>query len=502
MYLTKIFLVIGSLWMTLGVSICHGQILDYSVVPKPKDNFLEASFRYLNPDPKATPEIILVYIPGTDGDARGVIQDFQFLATCKICHAALLGCYFRGEGLGYDVPDGGSGAALDDAIFHFAQQTGNPLLTSAPLLFWGHSQGAQFAFNYACWRPHRVKAFAAIKPGHFQLAPQAASFQVPGLLVAGEYDDPGRIRTVAQTFIDAAGKHSKWAILFEKDAGHDVAQSGDFAQKFFESVCQDGLAKTPVFFSPETENSEVLSSASSNLCWFPDQQVADAWRRLHKLAVLQSLVSLPDKPGLQELINTNLVPEKYECENGASRSGVLNLNATRDGVMIDHVSISGDGFSLDGPDAGTLPMRLKIRFAPQESAWGAVRGNIVIEGRLDGHKVDPMEIRIPGMVKGPVIPFPSLLYLGVALPGQTVDRTIVLRSNQTALQVTDIKVPNGITIVTESESGVKTGLQLHIRWIAGSRYGSMSDEIRLQFNSPEKGELRIPILGAVSKPAQ
>lgn len=90
MYLTKIFLVIVSLWMTLSISICHGQVLDYSVVPKPKDNFLEASFRYLNPDPQAIPEIILVYIPGTDGDARGVIQDFKFLFEHHLLRAVLL----------------------------------------------------------------------------------------------------------------------------------------------------------------------------------------------------------------------------------------------------------------------------------------------------------------------------------------------------------------------------------------------------------------------------
>jgi hypothetical protein len=49
--------------------------------------------------------------------------------------------------------------------------------------------------------------------------PQATSFQVPGLLAAGEYDQPGRVRSIARAFGEAEGQDSRWALLWEKQSG-------------------------------------------------------------------------------------------------------------------------------------------------------------------------------------------------------------------------------------------------------------------------------------------
>jgi pimeloyl-ACP methyl ester carboxylesterase len=497
--LAKIFGVAFLFWLVVNTSICCGQILDYSATPKSKDNFLEADFRFINPDPATVPDQILVYIPGTDGDARGIVQDPKFLAAAQRCHAALLGCYFRGEGLDYDLPNGGSGQALDKAIDYFATQTWQPQLSSLPLLMVGHSQGAQFTFNYVCWRPQRVKAFAAIKAGSFQLTPQEASFQVPGLIVAGEYDESGRIRTSAKAFAMAAGKHSRWAFLFEKGAGHDVARSGDFARQFLETVCETNDSSPAVYNHAETESSDEPSSSDADLCWFPDSSTAEAWKSLHQPAALLSLEEKPDGCTLSSLTSIAVDPQVYECENWQTQYGTVEVNTKDDHVLINRISISGNGFFLEGISNGRPPLQVKICFAPKALNWGCLSANLVVEGEKDGQQLEPVEFNVTGLVKGPVTPFPSLVYLGVAHPHEVVNKAVLLKSRQSGVHITDIKSSPDLTVIVEPRDKETDDFQINITWSPGNRLGRMSGEIEITFDQPEKGVLRIPVVAVVTR---
>src|ERR1700760_915796 len=75
---------------------------DYSVRPKPNDNFLEASFRFKSLPSNGSSNTLLVYVPGTDGDGRDITADPNFLKIAVACNANLLGCYYRGKELSYD----------------------------------------------------------------------------------------------------------------------------------------------------------------------------------------------------------------------------------------------------------------------------------------------------------------------------------------------------------------------------------------------------------------
>jgi len=91
---------------------------------------------------------------------------------------------------------------------------GQPKLAKLPLLLIGHSQGGNFTYNYICWRPERVRAFAATKwiiPG----SPKAASFQVPGILPREKMIN--RKNSVHHEGLHRSNRqHAKWAFLFEK----------------------------------------------------------------------------------------------------------------------------------------------------------------------------------------------------------------------------------------------------------------------------------------------
>jgi pimeloyl-ACP methyl ester carboxylesterase len=472
------------------------QDFDFQVEPSPGDNFLEAGFRFTNPEPGKVPERILVYIPGTDGDARSVVDDPAFLQACRKCHAALVGCYFRGEGLSYDTPSGGSGNALDMALASFAAQTEQPQLAQLPLLLMGFSQGSQFTFNYVCWHPNRVEAFAAIKAGGFALKPNEESFRVPGLLVAGQYDEPGRIRTTAQAFMGSAGKNAKWAFLFEKGAGHDMTRIGSFALQFLDAVCEN--AGEVVYRHADTGEAASSSSSDADVCWFPDEATATTWGTLHQRTPLAELAHMPDPVAVGSVIQVTITPASFSCANGQRQDGTIKLSTSQEGVSVQSISVSGPGVALTGPAGGKLPLQTTLSFTPVDFDWGSVSADITISGEQSGHELAPETITLHSLVQGPVTPAPRLLYLGIAHPQETVRKTIQLKVSGSGAHIAKITSPSDV-IATPQEIPGTDDLVLQVTWAPSKRLGSMSGEIRIDLDRPEKGTLRIPVVGVVER---
>jgi len=477
--------------------MCSGEALDYSVDPQPHENFFEASFRFVIPDADSRPNTILVFIPGTDGDGRSAVTNATFLSMSNACHAALIGCHFRGEGLGYDDPSGGSGRALDKAISHFAEATNQPQLAQAPILLIGYSQGGMFAFNYICWRPERVKAFAALKAISQKFQPKPTSFCVPGLLVAGQTDEPERVQAIAKAFLSAAGKHSKWAFLLESGVGHELdPKSIGISAALFEAVCREVPADGAVYLNAETGDWEAADSTAAGLCWFPNQDVASTWKALHQPMAVQKLMSMPSRKKLEDFVTVKSEPEEFSCQNDEKQTGVLDLSGSTPGVTIDQVQIAGECFSVSGRSRGTLPMEITTCFSPRDLPWGRIRADIEIDGHLNGQSLEPFIMSVPGMIKGAVTAIPASVYLGVASREDVVDKKIRLKSSQGTVHVIDVKTPPGMTVTLDTKA--EDDLEVHIHWIAGPRLGKMSGEILLAFDLPEKGTLKIPVIGLVS----
>ena len=473
------------------------QPLDYEVRPLPADNFLEARFRFVNPDPNVVPERILVYLPGTDGDARYLVNNEKFLEACRRCRAAFVGCYFRGEGLPYDLPSGGSGRALDEALNYFAVQTKLPGLSSRPLLMMGFSQGSQFTFNYLCWRPERLQAFAAIKAGGFQLTPQKSSYQVPGVIVAGEHDGVGRIRTSAKAFSDAAGKQSRWAFLFEKNSGHDVTRTGDFVLPFFEAVCGNGPSAA-VYRHADSKQAETSPSSAEDLCWFPDNMTAEAWAQMHRAISLTELATAPDPPNLASLVTVSVEPSSFKCENNETKSGIVKIDSKNDHISIDQISISGDGFLLRQSGAGKPPLVASFSFSPKNQEWGCSKGDLVISGKRDDQDLGPIDIGLQAMVQGGAETFPKLIYFGVVAPYGNVTKTVLIHSDKAGSHISSVKCSQEVSANLHPKNKTDD-YEMNVVWAPSNRLGQMTGTIEITFDQPEKGTLRLPVVGVVSR---
>ena len=473
-----------------------GQEFDFQKEPSFGDNFLEAAFRFISPNSGEVPERILVYLPGTDGDARTVVNDPAFLDACRKCHAALVGCYFRGEGLPYDNPSGGSGHALDEALDSFAVQTGQSQLAKLPLLLMGFSEGSQFTFNYVCWKPDRIEAFAAIKAGRFALMPQKESFRIPGLLVAGQYDQPGRIRATSQAFARSSGKNSRWAFLFEKGAGHDMTRIGGFALQFLDAVCEN--AGEDIYRHADTASSASSPAGDADLCWFPDEAIAESWAALRQPVPLAELTRMPDPVSLGSFTQIVLDPTSFNCANGQKQEGTIDLSTSQEGVYVQRVSISGQGFALVGADEGKLPQKTTVSFAPVDIDWGPVSAEVTIYAKQADSELAPDTITVHGMVQGPAASVPRLLYLGIAHPHEIVRKTIRLKLSKSGAHITEITTPPDLTATFDKIKG-SDDLALQVTWSPSGRLGSTSGEIRIGFDLPQKGTLRIPIVGVVER---
>jgi predicted esterase len=496
--MTRLFAALTAVCM-LGQSVAVGENFDYSASPSGPDNYLEASFRFVPAEGGETPQAVLIFVPGTDGDARNMAADQALLAGCRSCHAALLTCYFRGEGLHYDVPSGGTARALEEALSYFGNRTGKPQLIHVPILLLGYSQGAQFVFNFICHPSHAVAAFAAIKPGLIVLRPQQSSFQIPGIIVAGENDEPGRIRTAAKAFSWASGKNSKWAFLFEKNSGHELDRVRDFALAFLVASSLSTEPKSVVYAGCDNPSNVSPLSALSGVCSFPNQKIMQEWRDLHQYATLSSLISLPDRPRMAEAVQAYFIPDHFACENGEEGAATLTLSSIRPGARISHLSIVGPSFSLEEAQEKSLPMQTKVFFRPKNFAWGPVSASVTVEGEVDGRQADPLEISFNGTVQGPVRAVPSLVYLGVSPPDQAVSRMVILRSSGT-FRIGSIQAPSDILTALEAGGSANGETRLRIKWTPGKRYGVRTDKIRIHVAFPQDGEVDIPVLGVVSKP--
>ena len=139
------------------------QLLEYSAFPDRSNNFAEASFSCRLPKHPALG--ILFLAGGTDCDARPWLLDPRWQALADSERLVLIAACLRGAGEAYEVASKGSGQALLDAIDTFARKSGRPDLSSLPVTLYGHSAGAQFVFNFACWKPERVRAIICLKSG-------------------------------------------------------------------------------------------------------------------------------------------------------------------------------------------------------------------------------------------------------------------------------------------------------------------------------------------------
>jgi dienelactone hydrolase len=262
----------------------------------PGRNYAVAEFRLWYPN--AVPlRAVVVLMPGSNGDARAMVEDPVWQAFAVKHKLALMGCHITDKPHEqsfieeYANVSQGSGQALLNALTAFASRASHPELGGAPLLLWGMSAGGQFNYEFVAWKPERVLAFVVNKGGIYYTAlTSRGARDVPGMLFTGGKDLDSRIQTIVGLFAVNRRAGALWGIAEEPGAAHIVGRSRDLALIFFEELLPLRLGesgalkplaeKTGFLGDPKLKSFRLISDGAIPnypTAWLPTERVARAW---------------------------------------------------------------------------------------------------------------------------------------------------------------------------------------------------------------------------------
>ena len=263
----------------------------------PSHNYAVTEFRLWYPDAAGPLRAVVVLMPGSNGDARAMIEDPVWQAFAVKHKLALVGCHITDKPHEqnfieeYANVSQGSGEALLNALTAFASRANHPELGGAPLLLWGMSAGGQFNYEFVAWKPERVVAFVVNKGGIYYTAlTSRAARDVPGMLFIGGKDLESRIQTIVGLFAVNRRAGALWAIAEEPGVAHIVGRSRDLSVIFFEEALPLRLGeagtlkplaeKTGFLGDPKLKNFRPISDGAIPnypTAWLPTVRVARAW---------------------------------------------------------------------------------------------------------------------------------------------------------------------------------------------------------------------------------
>ncbi len=283
-------------------------------------NYDHAEFRLWQPDlsqpnpshPGAAKPLggVVVLMPGSNEDGRGLVEDPHWQAFAERHDMALLGCWFSDKPHpqmfieSYADAAHGSGQALLDALAALGAQLRRPELATAPLLLWGMSAGGQFNYEFVAWKPERVAGFVVNKGGvYYSALLSAAARQVPGLFFVGGKDLETRQQAIRGLFAINRRGGALWALIEEPTAAHVLGRSHEIAAMYFDELIPlrfappspatpspgllplaeaSGFIGDPRSFTTQEARTETDGDAATATSWLPTQRTAGLWEAASK----------------------------------------------------------------------------------------------------------------------------------------------------------------------------------------------------------------------------
>jgi pimeloyl-ACP methyl ester carboxylesterase len=467
--------------------------------PGPRDNFFDASFRIRKPGQDSAAGV-LVLVPGTDGDARPWIESKHWQEFADRHRLALVGCHFRGDGVeAYDLAAGGSGVALLRALSQAGLSQDRP---GPSLLFFGHSAGAQFAFQFARWKPERIMAYAVIKGGGYAHDDNEALPAAPALILAGEHDEAGRRRSAARLWEVLRLQGHPACLLLERGQDHGLGDSVRLAQAFFADVLTTGSPSSALWqITGGVEDGGVRPSRPQDThdptrVWLPGSATARAWQAAHRplrradlaqaadasppsLRVEPSQVNFGDLAPDQTAVTLPFSPRPDPHPDGARwklASASPHVRVTQDQPGRPHWRIQ--------IDAASLP-------------WGHAHGTLWLTALGT-----PLAAEVPvrAYLTGPWQPTPRSLYFGVMPAARPSTLKLKLQPHSPSTkpwQRLECSGPVPLD-VRKLEEGSSIVLEATPR--PGAHRGRFTGEIRLWMGEGSGDRfLRVPYFGLVEK---
>jgi len=245
---------------------------------------------------------VMIYGNGAGGDDRDTVLEDHMLAFAAANRLALLGTSQFGSAMRQS-----EGQMLLDTLKTFARDAAHPELEHAPIVFSGHSNGGQMAYEFNAWMPERVVAFSVWRGGFYEsytgLAKQALA--TPGVLSAGELDLERRVTAIRRLFDLNRPLGANWSLVVEEKAAHNRGNTLTLFLPAFQHILEQRLPESTskgqaaVALRPMDQRRAWLADNStwkqgitrilpasgftgdtSRMSWLPDEDIAYIYRGL------------------------------------------------------------------------------------------------------------------------------------------------------------------------------------------------------------------------------
>jgi pimeloyl-ACP methyl ester carboxylesterase len=218
--------------------------------------------------------------------------DLQWQALAKKWDCALMGASLRANTACQDwsEPNNGSGEAFLQALERFAQQSGNPELTSVPWVLWGHSGGANWVYRMFMRHPQRVLVLVLRSGPVFSDDLFTGSLDTPVLYNVGarEKGDKqfGKIWDKARALFEARrakGGLDTW--VPDPESSHDCRFGRLFVIPYIDACLAQrlGTAEAVHAWLGDIETfamspADQYGGDRAKTAWLPDEKTASLWQ--------------------------------------------------------------------------------------------------------------------------------------------------------------------------------------------------------------------------------
>jgi pimeloyl-ACP methyl ester carboxylesterase len=488
-------------------------IADATVDPSETDNFYEARTRLWISGQTQDVRGILVVLGGTDSDTRGRVAQKQWQGLAQENNLALLGCYFRGDGEPYEDASKGSGEALLKMIDQFAESTGLESLKTSPLVIVGHSSGAMFGYNFACWKPERTAAFIAVKTGPILPAQDSHVAAVPALFIVGNHDEGSRVSSAANVFAWGRKFSSRWALAVEPNAGHEWTPA---ISNLISIYLKDVLSAVEIANNRGSRAAESmgyycnlqspLDTSSANkealdTVWLPGRNSAEAWRKFTTNASLKVLAARPVEVSSPLRISPqmlNLGTARFDSVKAYELKTAVDLKI--DGkVPSEYAFIPNDQrLAVTARKVIENTYRLDVRLQTTGLPAGIYRFTVNINCGSKDSGEDDVSIPVIARIASSFLVTPSSFYLGVLSKGQIVEKSFTIASpNKSRVNVFQINSSNPQFVEVHAIDSKPGTANFECRFGGNSARGNQSGFINVILNDSSGEKIRIPYIAFV-----
>ena len=375
------------------------------------------SLRMNIPDGVPVVRGLLIYGNGAGSDYRTAATNPEFVAFAQSMGFAVVGtAYWSYFAYGY-TPSEYSGWVY--GLQQLAAMTGHPEIVRAPWLPFGMSNGGQMSYSLNVLAPEKVIAMALNKAPYVNNPqPDYPALSTPGLLIAGQLDDPGYVSGIHDLYFNNRPRGALWAWAEEENTAHNTANSYELILPFMAEVY--GMrylsGASPQYFDvylysvtekygwltdPDSYKiglADIASYASyakdkSVAGWLPNRRIAYIFRAFASYNKATASATLSSGSGPVDWgttvtydIGQPVAPwtsvEFYEGDvllkrttpaNGGNL--VLETTPTAPGYSVYHALVT----FADGTQRTTIPRRVFVRTGtPQAPALGSVTGTTIV----------------------------------------------------------------------------------------------------------------------------